>query len=702
MKQEDISFPLFRNVGGSMQYCIDTAEDLRRVPELDPALFAALSTPVNAIADDPAFLAYLDGDGNGIIRLDEVKEAIRFLFAQLKNTDGVERKDSFLAPENLRSANLADFSRSYAGLVSDGKIQLSTVQNALSAVAEGPLKGDGIVTEAAVQSDLFFDVLAFSKGTQGKGGLGITEAQLDAFLAEAESYLAWSRRTEKPLFRGQDPVEYGNCFLALKPKLEEYFRFCELVTMDPVNARRFSLEPEAELPALDLADAAAVEKQLSDAPCAMPDSSGILNLKKGQNPHYAAALREFGKRFGVSTLDRSELAAIEQELAPYMEYLAQTQCEVVKTLGAERVAADTVPEKVAQLRAVFARESALGNISDSLRTLEKLILFQKHLLAFCNDFVSFKGLFAPDCSSLIKAGHLVMDARHFDLTVYVRDVAEHKKIALQSNLCLLYFELDSEVPPPCRHIAVAVTGGNLNRLYIGKQALFFLPSGSCCNAKIIDIVDGPISFRQSFCAPFRKARTAVSAKLKKVAGFFAADKVIDGKTGASAQAAPAQKSTGMGSPMLLLAGGLSLAALSAAASFVLKTCVGIMESISAMKWSSILLWSLTIVLLVVLPAAIGALLKLRSRNLTLFLEASGWALNLPMRLNAVVSRLFTYGGIYPGNSRFCLIDATVVNPRKEKKLRRVLLLILLVLLLLSAALYFWQKYPCFFARFTGC
>ena len=39
--------------------------------------------------------------------------------------------------------------------------------------------------------------------------------------------------------------------------------------------------------------------------------------------------------------------------------------------------------------------------------------------------------------------------------------------------------------------------------------------------------------------------------------------------------------------------------------------------------------------------ALYALLQLRKRNLTLFLEAAGWAVNLPMRLNAKVSHFFS-------------------------------------------------------------
>jgi hypothetical protein len=43
-----------------------------------------------------------------------------------------------------------------------------------------------------------------------------------------------------------------------------------------------------------------------------------------------------------------------------------------------------------------------------------------------------------------------------------------------------------------------------------------------------------------------------------------------------------------------------------------------------------------------LPAVISALLKLRRRNLALFLEAAGWAVNQHLRLKSKIAATFTY------------------------------------------------------------
>ena len=109
-------------------------------------------------------------------------------------------------------------------------------------------------------------------------------------------------------------------------------------------------------------------------------------------------------------------------------------------------------------------------------------------------------------------------------------------------------------------------------------------------------------------------------------------------------AAPPQqpaKSGGLAgnSSMLLLAGGLSIAALGAAASYAVKTVASIVSSVVEMPPLRLAMWILIVLAILFLPLAINALLQLRRRNLTLFLEAAGWAINLPMRLNSRVSRL---------------------------------------------------------------
>ena len=144
--------------------------------------------------------------------------------------------------------------------------------------------------------------------------------------------------------------------------------------------------------------------------------------------------------------------------------------------------------------------------------------------------------------------------------------------------------------------------------------------------------------------------------------------------------------------MMLLAGGLSLAAIGAGLSYVFKSIVSCVVMISAMPWYLILEWIAVITMIILIPMAIFSGIRLRKRNLTMFLEAGGWVVNLPMRLNIYVSRLFTGHTIYPAHSRFAIVKKPV---RKFFKLLRLALIIAGVLLAaVVLALYVCDKFDC--------
>ena len=79
--------------------------------------------------------------------------------------------------------------------------------------------------------------------------------------------------------------------------------------------------------------------------------------------------------------------------------------------------------------------------------------------------------------------------------------------------------------------------------------------------------------------------------------------------------------------------------------------------------------------------AIFAFLRLRKRNLTMFLEAGGWAVNLPMRLSMGVSRIFTRGTVYPEGSSFAVI-------KKPRSKRAAWIITLILLAVIAGAVWY--------------
>ena len=85
------------------------------------------------------------------------------------------------------------------------------------------------------------------------------------------------------------------------------------------------------------------------------------------------------------------------------------------------------------------RKDEIGCFKD----VRKLILYQRHMLEFMNNYVSLKSLFDQEITSMLLAGRLIMDGRHFTLTTRVSNVAAHKKLAVNCNICTMYVEVST-------------------------------------------------------------------------------------------------------------------------------------------------------------------------------------------------------------------------------------------------------------------
>ena len=80
----------FQKIGGSRQLVLDKAEDLEQIPVLDEALWAVTAMPADSVIMDREFLTFLDADGNGRIRPEELKNAVKWLTGVLNDYFGID------------------------------------------------------------------------------------------------------------------------------------------------------------------------------------------------------------------------------------------------------------------------------------------------------------------------------------------------------------------------------------------------------------------------------------------------------------------------------------------------------------------------------------------------------------------------------------------------------------------------------------
>jgi len=62
----------FARIGGVTRVYISSAEDIKHLGELDKKMWTVLSCPVKGLEIDEQSLAYMDTNGDGQIRVDEV------------------------------------------------------------------------------------------------------------------------------------------------------------------------------------------------------------------------------------------------------------------------------------------------------------------------------------------------------------------------------------------------------------------------------------------------------------------------------------------------------------------------------------------------------------------------------------------------------------------------------------------------------
>lgn len=693
----------FEKIGGSFQFRAECAADLRKIASLDPTAWAALCVPASSLNGDPGFFAALDNDRNGMLRVDEVKSAVEWLLNILKDFSAVDHAEAAISASMLNKDDadgkiLSDFIEAHKAELenSSGLLELTAVRSRISAIKNGALSGDGMLKAKAIADPAaleLYTVVTTAMDCPDKLTLDI----LEKFLSAARTFIEWAKTAEKPRFRNDDPEKYYPAYQALAGKIDEFFRYCELICIDPAHRSRFELDP-GKLPELDLLDKEKINDILKTAPLARPDAGMVLDLNAVNNPVFQKDAARFAGLFKVTELSFDDWQKLKAEFSDYETWLARTQNDPAGKIGTEKLELCLAGTQVDMLREIFAEDKAVAGILDNLQKLEKLLLFCRYMISFVNNFVSFAEFFDHTNSSMLQAGRLVMDGKSYDLAVWIDDPAAHKKIAVRSNMCLLYLELTSSgTAPVTRKAAVGITGGSLDRIYIGKPAYFIDNNSVSYTGKVIDMVEGPISFSQTLFAPFRRLSAALSNKIQKLTDFSTTEKQLaqsidQGKIVPAPIPAPAPAKPGFvqrlggNGAMMMLAGGLSLAAVGAGLSFIFKSIASGIATISALPWYVIVIWIAVFAAIIFVPLAIFAFLRMRKRNLTMFLEAGGWAINLPMRLSMAVSKIFTRSAEYPANAHFIVVKSP------GKKFFHFLIILLELVIITGMIWYLCWKY----------
>jgi hypothetical protein len=433
--------------------------------------------------------------------------------------------------------------------------------------------------------------------------------------------------------------------------VDDFFARCRLAAMDPRGAALLN-RSDAELVALGGRDLSAAAAELAAFPIARAEAGRALPLGEGVNPVWAGRLATLQQTaveaaWGASktSLAADEWTALQATLAPYQSWLADRKGGAVEPLGLARVQALLSGGGRAAVEALLARDLAQEAEAAAVAEVARLVHYFRDLHTLLRNFVSFADFYDPGA---------------------------HAALATPSRLFLAYCECRRQGGERLR-VAACFTQGDADFLTVGRNGLFYDRQGRDWDATVVKIVEAPISIRQAFFAPYKKFVRLVEEQAAKLAA--TKEKEVDARLAATAQTT-AHAAAGAPPPVkpdpvdvgkmvgIIAALGVGVGALGALFGGFVS------GFLSLEPWWAKLVAVVGMVLAISGPSMAIAWLKLRQRNLGPVLDASGWAVNGRVKVNAKLGAALTALATLPPGAGRSLSDP--FEDRAARNRRRLL------------------------------
>jgi len=684
----------FFRAGGFDQVRLDTGADLLNIDRLDQKLWVALACPIDGLEIDRRTLELIDSDKDGRVRVPELIAGVRFAGRLLKNPDDLLLAKHALPLAALRSdtvegATILSAARRILANLGRGDIAEIAVEDLADPeriFADGAFNGDGIIREESAPDDACRQVIADIMACVGSiadrsGKPGIATEQIDLFFGELRRYIDWRKRGEDstlvfPLGRENTEAAVA-AVAAIREKVDDYFTRCRLAAFEPRIAQLLNRKEEEylEIAARDLSLSAA---EISGFPLAQIGAGRPLPLLGSVNPAHTEALKRLRDAAVNAIVGPRELLADQEwtqiltTLAPHFEWKNNKEGALVEKLGAERASFILNSALEEQLRELVAKDRALEDEVKRVEDVERIVRYYRDLYLICTNFVNFKDFYDGQQPAIFQCGTLYLDQRECRLCLRVKDPASHAAMAGLAGAYLVYAECSRPACGEKMNIVAVVTAGESDNLMVGRNGLFYDRQGRDWDASITKIVESPISIRQAFWAPYKKAARFIESQVAKRAA--ASDSDSQGSLVAVAQvdkdAPVAAKKIDVGSVAAL---GVAVGAIGTFFTAMVGYFTGLLQLGIFATVGAIL----GVVLLISLPSVVLASLALRKRNLGPILDANGWAVNAKARVNVSFGATLTSVAKLPPGARRDRRDRFVDRgpPWKRIALAIVLLII---------------------------
>ncbi len=653
----------FVNLGGSSRVRINSGEDIAHLPELDPKMWTVLSCPVTGLEIDDKSLAYMDVDGDGKIRVNDVIATSTWITGLLKDDDLLlEGKDS-IDIENIDQGSEAGrklYSSAKQILANLGKegsvISISDTADVAAIFAKTRFNGDGIVTEAT--SEDADDKAAIAAAVASLGGVadrsgatGVDAAMVEAFYKALADYVAWQEAAVEAPF-GDKTDAVIEAYNALDAKVKDFFMRSKLAAFSPDSTASLDVQTSS-IQAISAENLTGKTEEIASYPIARINGKPEIDLSAPVNPAWSA---RFGLVKEVALKDKKVLteadwAELGAMFAAYTAWKGAKAGASVEALGLDAVKDILAKDRKAAILDLIAQDAALAEEAANIANVDKFLYVFRDFYRLLRNFVTLDDFYTKDknVSAIFQSGRLIIDQRECRFCMKVADMAKHTASAATSGMFLVYCDCTTKAKAGKLSIVAAVTVGDVGDLIVGKNAIYYDNDGVEWDAVITKIIDNPISVAQAFWSPYRRMAKAVENLINKSAADKDAKIMADataklnavpaGGTAAAA-ASPAQPFDIGKFAGIFAAFGMALGSLGTA---LTKIFGGVLN----MPPHKTILALLAIILVISGPAMVMAWMKLRRRNIAPLLNANGWAVNAASKISIPFGETLTDAAKYP-------------------------------------------------------
>ena len=655
----------FVNVGGSARVRINSGEDIAHLAELDPKMWTVLSCPTTGLEIDDKSLKYMDCDGDGKLRINDVISVSQWIMSMLKDKDLILKGSNSIDINDINTDD-ANGKKLYSSakqiLENLGKegtvISLSDTADITAIFAKTRFNGDGVITEASTDdADLKATITAAVTTTAGvadrSGAQGVNAELIESFYKNLNDYVAWcDAKVEAPFGDNTDAVI--NAYNALDAKVKDFFMRSKLAAFSPNSMASLDIQT-SRIDAISAENLSTKNDEIAAYPLTHITGKSEIDINAAINPVWDNnfnTIKSLALDASKTVITENDWAEIGGKFAAYQAWRNAKAGAAVEGLGIDAIKNFIAQDKKAELLDLVAQDAALKEESDNIEMVDKFLYIFRDFYKLLKNFVTFNDFYNKDndVKAIFQCGTLIIDQRACKFCMRVNDTAKHSASAAPSGMYLVYCDCTTKSKPAKLQIVAAMTVGDIGALAVGKNGIFYDNDGLEWDAVITKIIDNPINISQSFWSPYRRMATAIENLINKSAADKDA-KMMANAT-ASINAAPAKtadpKAAAVAAPPFDIAKFAGIfAAIGMAVGMIGTALASIFKGLFALKWWQLIILFVGIILVISGPAMVMAWLKLRRRNIAPLLNANGWAINSNAKISIPFGETLTEIAKYP-------------------------------------------------------